>query len=134
MSEKSFQIPDAEDDYDRFLAWKSAHLHNERKFLSWIRTSIALITLGFIVERFSLYLATISAYPADGGMKEPDYITLLGLAFFFLGALIILVATWEFFADRRRINGKRSESTLILDVLILAVLVFLMAVSVTLAL
>jgi len=32
------------------------HLANERTFLSWMRTSIALIGLGFIVARFGLFL------------------------------------------------------------------------------
>jgi uncharacterized membrane protein YidH (DUF202 family) len=32
------------------------HLANERTFLSWLRTSIALIGLGFIVARFGLFL------------------------------------------------------------------------------
>lgn len=133
MSEKQQEIPDPARTYDRYLAWKSAHLHNERKFLTWVRVSIALIALGFIVERFNLYLATIRGAQGDAAATVPGYITLLALAFFLLGAMIILIATREFFLDRRRINGMASESTLLLDVLILAVLVFLLGVSATLA-
>jgi putative membrane protein len=32
------------------------YLANERTFLSWVRTSIAMIGLGFIISKFSLFL------------------------------------------------------------------------------
>lgn len=32
------------------------YLANQRIFLSWVRTSIALIGLGFAIERFSIFL------------------------------------------------------------------------------
>ncbi len=32
------------------------YLANQRTFLSWVRTSIALIGLGFAIERFSIFL------------------------------------------------------------------------------
>ncbi|WP_167516127.1 MULTISPECIES: YidH family protein [Mucilaginibacter] len=33
----------------------SDHLANERTFLAWIRTSIALMGFGFVVVKFSLF-------------------------------------------------------------------------------
>jgi len=37
------------------------HAANERTFLAWVRTGIAFIALGFVIERFNLFLATIAA-------------------------------------------------------------------------
>jgi putative membrane protein len=34
----------------------SDHAANERTFLAWVRTAIALIGFGFVVERFNLFL------------------------------------------------------------------------------
>jgi uncharacterized membrane protein YidH (DUF202 family) len=34
----------------------SDYLANERTFLAWIRTSIAVMSLGFVVAKFSLWL------------------------------------------------------------------------------
>jgi putative membrane protein len=33
------------------------HSANERTFLAWVRTSMAVIAFGFLVERFDLFLA-----------------------------------------------------------------------------
>ncbi len=35
------------------------HLANQRTFLAWLRTSVALIGLGFVVSRFGIFLRTI---------------------------------------------------------------------------
>ena len=36
------------------------HAANERTFLAWVRTSIAVTAFGFLVERFDLFLAAIA--------------------------------------------------------------------------
>ncbi|HEY5336691.1 MAG TPA: DUF202 domain-containing protein [Rhizomicrobium sp.] len=43
------------------------HAANERTFLAWVRTSVALIGLGFLVERFDLFVA--STAPASSAAK-----------------------------------------------------------------
>jgi uncharacterized membrane protein YidH (DUF202 family) len=43
------------DPYQRVLQ----HLANQRTFLAWLRTSVAVIGLGFIVSRFGLLIRTI---------------------------------------------------------------------------
>ncbi|BDV34721.1 MULTISPECIES: DUF202 domain-containing protein [Methylocystis] len=34
---------------------------NERTFLAWVRTGIAVIALGFVIERFNLFLLALAA-------------------------------------------------------------------------
>ncbi len=36
------------------------HAANERTFLAWVRTSIAVTAFGFLVERFDLFLAAMA--------------------------------------------------------------------------
>ncbi|HSU69089.1 MAG TPA: DUF202 domain-containing protein, partial [Tepidisphaeraceae bacterium] len=38
----------------------SDHLANERTFLAWTRTSIAVLGLGFVVAKFSVWLRQLS--------------------------------------------------------------------------
>ena len=39
----------------------SDHAANERTFLAWVRTGIAVIAFGFIIEKFNLFVLTIAS-------------------------------------------------------------------------
>lgn len=73
----------------------SDHAANERTFLAWIRTGIAVLGFGFVIEKFNLFLvalATSSLQPAlrarverlAGPLGRDD-----GLALMVVGILII---------------------------------------------
>ncbi len=36
------------------------HAANERTFLAWVRTGIAVIAFGFVIEKFNLFVLTIA--------------------------------------------------------------------------
>jgi len=46
------------------------HLANERTFLAWIRTSLAIIGLGFVMAKFSVWLRQFLA-PTQPGVPLP---------------------------------------------------------------
>jgi putative membrane protein len=37
------------------------HSANERTFLAWIRTAIAVIGFGFVLEKFNLFILALAA-------------------------------------------------------------------------
>ena len=37
------------------------HAANERTFLAWVRTGIAVIAFGFVIEKFNLFVLTIAS-------------------------------------------------------------------------
>src|SRR5215470_3041961 len=37
------------------------HAANERTFLAWVRTGIATIAFGFVIEKFNLFVLTLAA-------------------------------------------------------------------------
>ncbi|HEV3286504.1 MAG TPA: DUF202 domain-containing protein, partial [Steroidobacteraceae bacterium] len=39
----------------------SDHAANERTFLAWVRTGIAVIAFGFVIEKFNLFMLTIAS-------------------------------------------------------------------------
>ena len=51
------------------------HLANERTFLAWIRTSIAVITLGFVMAKFGRVAAgnCNAARPANADTKHRHF-------------------------------------------------------------
>jgi putative membrane protein len=53
---------------EKLLLNPSDHLANERTFLAWIRTSIALMGFGFVVVKFALFIKQISLVLNKPGM------------------------------------------------------------------
>ncbi len=104
-----------------------SRLSNERNLLNWIRTSVAFITLGFVIERFHLVLKGLGA--ASAVTASPVTRLWVPLCLFGLGGIIIALGTWEFFRVRREImaGGWKGISRL-RDALILVTLVFLLFV------
>jgi putative membrane protein len=66
------------------------HLANERTLLAWVRTSIAIIGLGFIVARFGLLLRELGAMnprPLPTGVS-----TVIGVALTVCGVIVLLLS------------------------------------------
>jgi putative membrane protein len=75
------------------------HLANERTLLSWVRTGVALISIGLVVERAGALAQT--AAPKVGSTSASE---LFGLALALLGALTLVIGTVQFLRNRRRIS------------------------------
>ncbi|HZB91831.1 MAG TPA: DUF202 domain-containing protein [Stellaceae bacterium] len=45
------------------------HAANERTFLAWIRTGIAVLGFGFVIEKFNLFLLAIASTSARPGLE-----------------------------------------------------------------
>lgn len=80
------------------------HLANERTYLAWIRTSIAIIGVGFLAT--TLHFNTPLYKYLDDNLSM--YISLFSLV---LGLLTSLVATLIYFRIRRSINTQTFQSS-----------------------
>jgi putative membrane protein len=103
----------------------SDHAANERTFLAWVRTGIATIAFGFVVEKFNLFVRTIAEANASnagarlnldrfsGAFSHYD-----GLVLIVIGMVIIVLSLWRFIKtsrmidDRNRIRPGVSRSSL----------------------
>jgi putative membrane protein len=65
-------------------------LANDRTYLAWLRTGIALFGLGFVVAKIA-YL--INSDPK--GLSERDFYTFVGVLIVLSGAAIVLVGYWQ---------------------------------------
>lgn len=84
---------------------------NERTYLAWVRTAVAIMAFGFLVERFDLFLVYLGRKGTANAATAPAATAnhlhsaqVAGLALIALGILIILGATARFFHHRRSIN------------------------------
>jgi uncharacterized membrane protein YidH (DUF202 family) len=81
---------------------RRVHLANERTFLAWIRTSIALMAFGFVVEKFALFVKEaeyllMRAVPGVSStmpkrLPGPGYSSIFGIVLVAIGSTIGFLA------------------------------------------
>jgi putative membrane protein len=66
----------------------------ERTLLAWQRTTIALMGLGFVVERFGLFLQMMTHHTLAGAQRA--FSLSLGILLILTGALVALISARQF--------------------------------------
>jgi len=84
----------------------SDHLANERTFLAWMRTGLATITFGFVVERFGLFLSELG-FKGNTTVIPYHLSSFFGISLTILGVIMMIVALLEFLHIRRSIDEER---------------------------
>jgi putative membrane protein len=81
----------------------SDHAANERTFLAWVRTGIAVVAFGFVIEKFNLFLLTIAHVAVGDALHRAQLAQLSGrigrydgLALILGGVALIVLATFRF--------------------------------------
>jgi putative membrane protein len=115
----------------------SDHAANERTFLAWVRTGIAVIAFGFVIEKFNLFLLTIaSADPAEMGRRL--HLERLsgplgqygGLILVLVGMVLIIAAAARFVRTQRLLDDQDVHpAASVRAELILSVALSLMAIG-----
>jgi putative membrane protein len=66
------------------------YLAEERTFLAWIRTSLALMGFGFVVARFGLFLQALQITRGDPAAQGHGFSPWVGLGFIAVGVVVNL--------------------------------------------
>ena len=66
----------------------------ERTFLAWLRTGVALMGFGFVVERFGLFLQMVAHQPLSGSQR--GFSLGIGVFMLLLGAVVALISARQF--------------------------------------
>ena len=81
------------------------HLANERTFLAWIRTSIALMGFGFVIVKFVIFIRQITnALGKDIMVQGKSNSATIGVAMVALGAIIALLAFLRYLQIEKQLN------------------------------
>ena len=84
----------------------SDHAANERTFLAWVRTAIAMMAFGFVIERFDLFLRYVAPPAAQQEITpHAGAANAAGLAFILLGIALIAPAGWRFVQTAKDIDS-----------------------------
>jgi putative membrane protein len=68
------------------------YLAEERTFLAWIRTGLALMGFGFVVARFGLFLEVMQITRGDSGAQPHGHSLWFGTAFIAVGVAVNLLS------------------------------------------
>lgn len=79
------------------------HLANERTYLAWMRTAIALLGFGVVIVRLRAFQVPLVPRPGTGWK--------LGLVFSLVGLITVWLSTAHYFAVRRDIEEDTYEPT-----------------------
>jgi putative membrane protein len=84
------------------------HAANERTFLAWIRTAIAVMAFGFLIERFDLMLkaAGLAAGAAKPPAPERELANIAGISAIVVGTLLFVLATVRFLRNAAMIDNE----------------------------
>ena len=95
----------------------SDHAANERTFLAWVRTGIATIAFGFVIEKFNLFILVMEKAnqvsrsehrllgELSGLLGEYD-----GTVLIFIGIALIALATMRFVRTSKLIDDEQAHS------------------------
>jgi putative membrane protein len=91
----------------------SDHSANERTFLAWLRTAIAIVAFGVVVEKLNLFVLAVASSASLDAVSR-DRLTRLsgsfgrydGLALILVGIALIIVATARFIRIERLIDDR----------------------------
>jgi putative membrane protein len=107
------------------------HAANERTYLAWLRSGISIIAFGFVLERFSLFLHSISdSLPMKHAVNIFHGGREAGLAMVFAGLLALGLSTWRFAANARKISSKETFEYSPRTAMVLGGLVILLGVGI----
>lgn len=104
---------------DKISINPSDHLANERTFLAWIRTSIALMGFGFVVVKFSLFVKQLSLVLSNKVVVPgKGFSASIGVTLVAIGAIVALLGYFRYRNTEKQLLNKVYYPSFILSFLL----------------
>ena len=89
----------------------SDHAANERTFLAWVRTGIAIMAFGFLVERFDIFLkiAASSRGQRPHAIIHQPFGNIAGLCLIMAGAALIFLSALRFKRNAKALDSSEVQ-------------------------
>jgi putative membrane protein len=102
---------------------RRVHMANERTFLAWIRTSIAVMAFGFVVERFTLFIKQMSYVLGKSNIDIPlppshGYSAMVGIFLVALGSVMSVLAYLRYKKVDAQIDSDTYQPSSFLNILL----------------
>jgi len=98
------------------IAGFTDHAANERTYLAWVRTGIAVVAFGFVIEKFNLFLLATAGTAPGAEALRPHLAKIShgisryeGIVFILGGVGLMLLATARFVRTTRLLNDPQTH-------------------------
>ena len=106
------------------------HLANERTFLAWLRTAIAIVVFGFAIGRFSIALRQLTALQGHP-LHKSGISVWMGAISIVLGVVLVVAGLLRYRKTRDRLDaGTFEPAGFVLDLVTILTVLFGMALAV----
>ncbi|WP_336946559.1 DUF202 domain-containing protein [Asaia sp. HN010] len=72
------------------------HAANERTFLAWVRTALAMVAIGCMLAKFNIFLRLIGSEHHDGMPTLPGSSAWVGVLTICAGLMLLPASWWRF--------------------------------------
>lgn len=105
------------------------HLANERTFLAWVRTAIAIVVFGFAIGRFSIAIRQLSAFQGHP-LHRSGLSVWMGASSIVAGVVLVLAGLLRYRKTRALLQvGKFEPAGFVLDLVTILTVLFGLALA-----
>ena len=105
---------------------------NERTYLAWVRTAIAIMAFGYLIEKFDLFVR-YSHYRHDATHLHHKS-EFIGIALMLSGLIVIVVSTARFVTNQFLLKSEKTHTQLfhkiaLVSDILLSILIFSLGIA-----
>ncbi len=102
------------------------HLANERTFLAWLRTGVAVVVFGFAIGRFAIAFMKVEGHPQSAARMSVWF----GLVAIVTGVVLVFAGLKRYRRTRAQLEvGKFEPAGFLIDVVAILTVVFGLALA-----
>jgi len=105
------------------------HLANERTFLAWVRTSVAIVVFGFAIGRFAIAMRQLAAF--QGHVSKTTGLSVwMGMSSILAGVVMVVAGLMRYRKTRAQLDqGKFEPAGFIVDLVTILTVLFGLALA-----
>ena len=105
------------------------HLANERTFLAWVRTSVAIVVFGFAIGRFAIAMRQLTEFQGHGS-KTTGFSVWMGMSAILAGVLMMVAGLTRYRKTRAQLDaGKFEPAGFVVDMVAILTVLFGMVLA-----
>jgi putative membrane protein len=105
------------------------HLANERTFLAWVRTSVAIVVFGFAIGRFAIAMRQLTAFQGVAS-KTTGLSVWMGMSSILAGVVMVVAGLARYRKVRAQLDqGKFEPAGFIVDLVTILTALFGLALA-----